>query len=143
MKKIFLSTMFFAFCIFFVSGVVLEIPKAIGDDEKEINSKIASANDKVMDIIINRLRGIERISGNNKAIKKEAKKLRTEAKALKKELRKIKTDEQRKATLEKSKEFSRRHDLFIDHVIEVYGEIVKKDRKEKPVKIEVKGVKEA
>lgn len=144
MKKLGILLVVLAVCALFASWLMPEFPKTVGDNEKkdakvnEIDSNIASANDMAMDIIISDLKDIERIFSNNKAIAKEAKKLRTEAEALREDIKKIQTDKQRLMASEKVKKFYMHHERFIDRCIEE----VKKDRNEKPVRAEIKGVKE-
>lgn len=145
LKKVVAVVVFFVVvCVILASWLVLELPKVFKGDAKsatkmnEIDSNIASANDMAMDIIISDLKDIERIFSNDKAIAKEAKKLRTEAEALWEDIKKIQTDEQRLMASEKVKKFSMYHERFIVRCIEE----MKKDRNEKPIRAEIKGVKE-
>jgi hypothetical protein len=117
--------------------------KETGVQTEEINGDIASSNNMAMEMIISDLKGIERVFSNNSAIREEAKKLRVEAGGLRKEIEKIKTDEQRLIVSKKIRDFSERHEKFIDYCLETYKEMREKNKKAEPMKVQVKGVKEA
>lgn len=150
MKKFFIIFGIFVVSALIAPWLVLDLPKCFKSEvptkveektKEKIDRNIASANDEAMDIIIKDLKGIEGIFSDNRAIVKEAKKLRTKAEILRKEIKKIQTDEQRLSVSKKVKEFSIRHECFIKRCVDAHIDM-KKDEQEKPIKVEVRGVKE-
>lgn len=130
MRKIFIIFCIFAVSVLIAPWLVLELPKYFKSEvpakaeekTKEINSKIASSNDKALMFAVNNLKEVRKYFDGSDAIIKEVDTMLADAEKLKEILKNAKKDDQKLQISSKITDFVTRYNSFIEQCNRAYIE---------------------